>query len=89
MQRRNKRRENCRRKDEAGKIKEQIDKVVKKGGGRERRKRGREQRVGSLECGKSRVGAHAVCVHPAPIAPSLSFSLCLTAAEEAHQLELN
>lgn len=55
---------------------------------RERRK-GRERRVGSLECGKSRVDAHAVCVHPAPIAPSLSLSLCLTAAEEAHQLELN
>lgn len=72
-----------------------MDKVVKKGvrKERERRKGGREQRVGSLECGKSRVDAHAVCIHPAPpsLPPflSLSLSLCLTAAEEAHQLELN
>lgn len=70
-----------------------MDKEVKKKNTRrkerERRKGGREQRVESLECGKSRVDAHAVCVHPAPIAPSLSVSLCLTAAEEAHQLELN
>lgn len=59
-------------------MKQQMDKVVKKGGReeRERRKGGREQRVGSLECGKSRVDAHAVCIHPAPHR-SLPFFLSL------------
>lgn len=51
MQRRNKRRENCRRKDEAGKIKEQIDKVVKKGEGGERK----EEKGTRAACWESRV----------------------------------